>query len=315
MPELTVETIEQVLAALPDKLAAIGESLNQCFDTKLELSLGESLPLSAMADAPALGKPGVIVSISVGSAHLLCAITASLPLPEWYTTPDKSQTSRLETLGMEWSMNCLPDDFTADKFGTHTVPDLLAAIRNCSPDSAAIVQPLLTAASGGTPSENIWLIGPVEREPVKSEATGKEPVAKKPPVEEKAPPIAAEPTPEPAALPPVSPAIPPAPPRAAPAPRVNPRSSHRLQRLLNVPVPIVVQLAEKKIEVGQLLALGPGAIVTFDKSCEELLELHVNNQLYCRGEAVKIGEKFGLKITEVGSVRERVSAVLHPSRR
>src|SRR6266852_8959373 len=88
------------------------------------------------------------------------------------------------------------------------------------------------------------------------------------------------------------------------------RGQTSLDRLKMVPVPVIVKLAEKRIELGQLLAIGPGAIITFEKSCEDLLDLYVNNQLYCRGEAVKIGEKFGIKVCEVGSAQERVSAVL-----
>ena len=87
--------------------------------------------------------------------------------------------------------------------------------------------------------------------------------------------------------------------------RANP-----VDRLHNVPVPIIVKLAEKKVELGQLLGIGIGAIITFEKSCEDLLDLYVNNHLYCRGEAVKIGEKFGIKVCEVGSVEHRISAVL-----
>lgn len=83
-----------------------------------------------------------------------------------------------------------------------------------------------------------------------------------------------------------------------------------VERVRNVPVPIIVKLAEKKVEMGQILAIGTGAIITFEKSCEDLLDLYVNNHLYCRGEAVKIGEKFGIKVCEVGSVEERISAVL-----
>ncbi len=75
-----------------------------------------------------------------------------------------------------------------------------------------------------------------------------------------------------------------------------------------------MRLAEKRIPLGQILTLSPGAIITFDKSCEDLLDLHVNNSLYARGEAVKIGEKFGLKINEVGSVQQRASAILQPQR-
>lgn len=87
----------------------------------------------------------------------------------------------------------------------------------------------------------------------------------------------------------------------------------RLDRLLNLSVPVVVRLAEKKIELGQLVGIAPGGIIMFEKSCEDLLDLYVNNRLYCRGEAVKIGEKFGLKINEVGSVQERVSALVDPT--
>lgn len=88
------------------------------------------------------------------------------------------------------------------------------------------------------------------------------------------------------------------------------RVSERLPRLLNLPVQISVRVAEKKIEMGQLLGLAPGSIITFDKSCEGMLDMFVNNRLYCRGEAVKIGEKFGLKVNEVGSVEVHTSPVV-----
>jgi flagellar motor switch protein FliN/FliY len=83
-----------------------------------------------------------------------------------------------------------------------------------------------------------------------------------------------------------------------------------IDRLRNVPVTVIVKLAEKKIEMGQILGIGTGAIITFEKSCEDLLDLYVNNHLYCRGEAVKIGEKFGIKVCEVGATEVRISAVL-----
>jgi flagellar motor switch protein FliN/FliY len=75
----------------------------------------------------------------------------------------------------------------------------------------------------------------------------------------------------------------------------------RIRLLQRLPVTVSVRLAEKKVEMTALLGLTPGTLITFNKSCEDLLDLYVNNQLYCRGEAVKIGEKFGLKINEVGA--------------
>lgn len=75
----------------------------------------------------------------------------------------------------------------------------------------------------------------------------------------------------------------------------------RIRLLRRLPVTVSVRLAEKKVEMTALLGLTPGSLITFNKSCEDLLDLYVNNQLYCRGEAVKVGEKFGLKINEVGA--------------
>jgi flagellar motor switch protein FliN/FliY len=73
-------------------------------------------------------------------------------------------------------------------------------------------------------------------------------------------------------------------------------------RVMKLPVPVAVHLAERKIELSQLLSMAPGTLLTFEKSCEDLLDLYVNNQIYARGEAVKIGEKFGLKINELGEL-------------
>ena len=72
------------------------------------------------------------------------------------------------------------------------------------------------------------------------------------------------------------------------------------KRLMKLPVTVTVRLAERQVELKQMLNLSPGSLLTFDKSCDELLDLYVNNQLYGRGEAVKIGEKFGLKINKIG---------------
>ncbi|MFQ5733810.1 MAG: FliM/FliN family flagellar motor switch protein, partial [Planctomycetaceae bacterium] len=78
------------------------------------------------------------------------------------------------------------------------------------------------------------------------------------------------------------------------------RPRGRLPQLLKVPVDVSVRLAEKKVELEHLLMLTPGSLITFNKSCDDLLELYVNNCRYAIGEAVKIGENFGMKVIEVG---------------
>jgi flagellar motor switch protein FliN/FliY len=78
----------------------------------------------------------------------------------------------------------------------------------------------------------------------------------------------------------------------------------RALRILRVPVTVSVRLAERKMSLGAVVALVPGSLVTFNKSCEDLLDLYVNNHRYCQGEAIKIGESFGLKISRVGVTEE-----------
>jgi flagellar motor switch protein FliN/FliY len=60
-----------------------------------------------------------------------------------------------------------------------------------------------------------------------------------------------------------------------------------------------------------VLAITPGTLVTFTKNCEEPLDLYVNNQLYGHGEAVKIGENFGLKINTIGTTNKRVQKIVN----
>jgi flagellar motor switch protein FliN/FliY len=91
-----------------------------------------------------------------------------------------------------------------------------------------------------------------------------------------------------------------------PAPTADP-----LVRLRGIPVQISVRLAEKRIPVSHLLGVTPGALIAFNKSCDALLDLYINNALYCRGEAVKIGEHFGLKINQVGVTEERPSKLVN----
>ena len=69
--------------------------------------------------------------------------------------------------------------------------------------------------------------------------------------------------------------------------------------LLRIRVPVVVTLAEKRQPLGRIVELGPGSIIHFDKSCEEMLDLDVGGRPIATGEAVKVGDKFGLRINSI----------------
>ncbi len=79
--------------------------------------------------------------------------------------------------------------------------------------------------------------------------------------------------------------------------------------LLRVEVPVSVILASKKQTVDEILRLGNGSIIQFDKSCDEMLQLEAGDQPIAEGEAVKIGDKFGLRITSIVLPDERFEVV------
>ena len=86
-------------------------------------------------------------------------------------------------------------------------------------------------------------------------------------------------------------------------------SESELARILQLEVPIIVKLAERKLHLSEVMRLGAGAIIEFIKSSDEPLELLVNNKVIGVGETVKIGENFGLRITQIGDVRNTIQSL------
>jgi len=90
-------------------------------------------------------------------------------------------------------------------------------------------------------------------------------------------------------------------------PRDEPRMNHKLDLLLDVPLQIAVELGRTRMTIQDLLGLGPGAVIELDKVAGEPLDILVNDRLVARGEAVVVGDKFGVRITDIASPAERLA--------
>lgn len=78
-----------------------------------------------------------------------------------------------------------------------------------------------------------------------------------------------------------------------------------LDLLMDVKMPLVVELGRSQMLIRDILELGPGSVIELDKAAGEPVDLLVNGKLLARGEVVVIDESFGLRITEiVGSTPE-----------
>jgi flagellar motor switch protein FliN/FliY len=102
---------------------------------------------------------------------------------------------------------------------------------------------------------------------------------------------------------------------ASAGPRLRaPRKSVRidpteLRRILHTRFPIIVTLAERKLPFQDLLKLSPGSIIEFDRASDAEPDLAIGNRKIGRGQAVKVGEFFGLRITNIEPVRDRIRAL------
>ncbi len=79
--------------------------------------------------------------------------------------------------------------------------------------------------------------------------------------------------------------------------------------LLKIRVPVTVTLATCRRPIGTILELVPGAILQFDKGCEEPLCLEIGNLRVAEGETVKVGDRFGLRLTSMVLPDERFRPV------
>lgn len=94
--------------------------------------------------------------------------------------------------------------------------------------------------------------------------------------------------------------------RRASSPATDHDSGRGLDFLYDVPLQVSVEVGRCKIRLRDLLKMGEGYVIELDKLAGEPLDLYVNSKLIARGEAVMVGEKFGIRLTDVVSTSDRI---------
>ena len=77
------------------------------------------------------------------------------------------------------------------------------------------------------------------------------------------------------------------------------RGASDLEAVFDVPVQVSAVLGRARMAVGDLLKLGPGAVLELDRKVGEAIDIYVNNRLVARGEVVLVEEKLGVTMTEI----------------
>jgi flagellar motor switch protein FliN len=79
-----------------------------------------------------------------------------------------------------------------------------------------------------------------------------------------------------------------------------------INMILDIPLKLTAELGRTKIIVSDLLNLGQGSVIELNKLAGEPMEIYVNDKLIAKGEAVVVNDKFGVRLTDVISPKERV---------
>ena len=87
------------------------------------------------------------------------------------------------------------------------------------------------------------------------------------------------------------------------------RMPEDLSSILSLEVPLIVEVARRRMSMAEAVNLVHGAIIEFPQASDGELRVLVNNKAVGSGTAVKVGENFGVRISNVGDVATRVQAL------
>ena len=83
-------------------------------------------------------------------------------------------------------------------------------------------------------------------------------------------------------------------------------SSENLRVLENIEVKLTVEVGSTEIKIRDLLKLNEGSVVELDRLAGDPLDILANGTTIAKGEVVMVGERFGIRFTEVADPEERV---------
>ena len=79
--------------------------------------------------------------------------------------------------------------------------------------------------------------------------------------------------------------------------------------LENIEVKLTVEVGSTELKIRDLLRLNEGSVVELERLAGDPLDILANGVKIAKGEVVMIGERFGIRFTEVVDPKERVKSI------
>jgi flagellar motor switch protein FliN len=293
MSDLTPELAAQIVDACQAGAQEAADALSRNLDGQFTLQVGEAGACAGEGAAAALDGPGLSMVLTFGDAAMIVLLPESSGLvPEWYADPDPTGESKLSTLAQELSMLLVPETLMADAFVAGRVDSLQQALERGQPSENAALVPL--GLESNDHSGQMTLVWPLANpDAVLIGSTDQQ--------QEESPD-------QPGATPQASPSSAETPTAGGPLRDFSQLPGYS-KSLLRIQVPVSVQLATKKEKIQDIVEMVPGSIIKFDKGCEEQLQMFVGDQEIALGEAVKVGDRFGFRVSAMQMPQEHFHRV------
>ena len=78
-----------------------------------------------------------------------------------------------------------------------------------------------------------------------------------------------------------------------------------LDFLADVPVTVSARLGQVVLPIGDVLKLGPGAVLELDRDVTQPVDLTVRGQVFARGEVVVVDGQFAVRVRELLGARKK----------
>ena len=80
---------------------------------------------------------------------------------------------------------------------------------------------------------------------------------------------------------------------------MTPEQRDNLDVVRTLPLDLTVRLGSCRLSIAQLLELGEGSVIELDRPVDAPVEVLAGGKVIARGEIVAIGERFGVRVTEI----------------
>lgn len=84
-------------------------------------------------------------------------------------------------------------------------------------------------------------------------------------------------------------------------------ASNDISMILDIPVTLSMEIGQTRISISELLKLSKDSVIELQRMADEPMDVLVNGTLVAHGEAVVVGDRFGIRLTDVISPQERLS--------